>query len=188
MNQPLPPSANRITGQFHEAVLFLAITFGLAFSAASQTTEPFEVRRAEAAFEELPVLNANEILRPEFLAGPHHKVREPVPTYFGANQFTIDSEFGVFEAHGNEMLIRRIKEINAIAQLKDVSRTDEYKNALVAAAKSPVAAAKNIVMIRSTLCECAERHHEIHESRRRKRQEHRQESESNPPREARCSS
>jgi hypothetical protein len=43
------------------------------------------------------------------------------------------------------MLIRRIKEINAIAQLKDVSRTDEYKNALVAAAKSPVAAAKNIV-------------------------------------------
>jgi hypothetical protein len=145
MNQPLPPSANRITGQFHEAVLFLAITFGLAFSAASQTTEPFEVRRAEAAFEELPVLNANEILRPEFLAGPHHKVREPVPTYFGANEFTIDSEFGVFEAHGNEVLVRRINEINAIAQLKDVSRTDEYKNALVAAAKSPVAAAKNIV-------------------------------------------
>jgi hypothetical protein len=71
-------------------------------------------------------------------------VREPVPTYFGANQFTIDSDFGVFEASGNEMLLRRINEINAIAQLKDVSRTDEYKNALVAAAKSPVAAVKNI--------------------------------------------
>ena len=103
------------------------------------------MRRAEAAFEELPVLNASEILRPEFLAGPHHKVQEPVPTYFGANQFTIDSDFGVFEANGNEMLVRRINEINAIAQLKEVSRTDEYKNALVAAARSPVAAAKNIV-------------------------------------------
>jgi hypothetical protein len=126
-------------------LLCLAIILGSAFSAAGQTPEPFEIRRAEAAFEELPVLNASEILRPEILAGPHHKVREPVPTYFGANQFTLDSEFGVFEAKGNEMLVRRINEINAIAQLKDVSRTDEYEKALVAAAKSPVAAAKNIV-------------------------------------------
>ncbi len=42
-----------------------------------QTTQPFEVPRAETAFEELPLLNASEILRPEILAGPHHKVREP---------------------------------------------------------------------------------------------------------------
>ena len=133
------------TGQIREAVLCVAITLGLASSGSAQTTELFEVRRAEAAFEELPVLNASEILRPEFLAGPHHKVREPVPTYFGANQFTIDSDFGVFEANGNEMLVRRINEINAIAQLMDISRTDEYKNALIAAAKSPVAAAKNLV-------------------------------------------
>ena len=126
-------------------ILFLSIALGVALPCLAQTTQPFEVRRAEAAFEELPVLNASEILRPEILAGPHHKVREPVPTYFGANQFTIDSEFGVFEAKGNEMLVRRINEINAIAQLEDVSRTEEYKNALVAAAKSPVAAAKNLV-------------------------------------------
>ena len=102
----------------------------MALSSAAQTTETFEVRRAEAAFEELPVLDASEILHPEILAGPHHRVREPVPTYFGANQFTIDSDFGVFEAHGNEMLIRRIKEIKAIGQLKDISRTEEYKSAL----------------------------------------------------------
>lgn len=127
------------------SIALVAMALGAALPCVAQTPEPFEVRRAEAAFEELPVLKANEILRPEFVAGPHHKVREPVPTYLGANQFTIDSEFGVFEARGNEMLIRRINEINAIAQLKDVSRTDEYKNALVAAAKSPVAAAKNIV-------------------------------------------
>jgi hypothetical protein len=72
-------------------------------------------------------------------------VREPVPTYFGANQFTIDSDFGVFEADGNEMLVRRINEINAIARLKETSRTDQYRNALEKAAKSPVAAAKNLV-------------------------------------------
>ena len=96
-------------------------------------------------YEELPELKASEILRPEILNGPHHKVREEVSTYFGANHYVIDSEFGVFEADGNEMLIRRVNEINAIAKLKEVSRTDQYKNALIAAAKSPVAAAKSIV-------------------------------------------
>src|SRR5438876_1069888 len=124
-------------------VLIAAVS--VAMLTTAQTTQPFEVRRAEAAFEELPVLNASEILRPEILAGPNHKVREPVPTYFGANQFTIDSDCGVFEANGNEMLVRRINEINAIAQLKEISRTDEYKKALTAAAKSPIAAATNIV-------------------------------------------
>ena len=126
-------------------ILFLTMALSVALPCLAQTPEPFEVRRAEAVFEELPVLNASEILRPEFLSGPHHKVREPVPTYFGANQFTIDSEFGVFEANGNEMLVRRINEINAIARLKEVSRTDEFKNALSKAAKSPIASAKNIV-------------------------------------------
>src|ERR1051325_1895194 len=125
-------------------ILFLTLALSVALPYPAQPQEPFEVRRAEAAFEELPVLNASEILQPEFVSGPHHKVREPVPTYFGANQFTIDSDFGVFEANGNEMLVRRIKEINAIAELKDVSRTDEFKNALSAAPKAPVAAIKNI--------------------------------------------
>src|SRR5439155_2529190 len=126
-------------------ILLLAIALVAVLPCLAQTPQPFEVRRAEAVFEELPALNASEILRPDILTGPHHKVREPVPTYFGANQFTIDSEFGVFEADGNEMLVKRVNEINAIAELKEVSRTDQYKNPLVAAAKSPIASAKTIV-------------------------------------------
>src|SRR6266581_3102852 len=91
-------------------------------------------------YEELPELKASEILRPEILNGPHHKVREPVPTFSGSNHFSIDSDFGAFEAEGNEMLIRRINEINAISELRDVSRTEQYKSALVKAAKSPLVA------------------------------------------------
>ena len=146
-------------------ILFLTIALGMALPCLAQPTQPFVVRRAEAAFEELPVLNASEILRPDILTGPHHKVREPVPTYFGANQFMIDSDFGVFEANGNEMLLRRINEINAIERLKEVSRTDQYKNALVAAAKSPIAAAKSIVTDPVNTLANVPRHHEIHESR-----------------------
>jgi hypothetical protein len=71
-------------------------------------------------------------------------VREEVPTASGTNQFTIESDFGVFEADGNEMLLQRLKEIDAIARLGDVSRTDEFKKSLVAAAKGPLNSAKSI--------------------------------------------
>src|SRR5712691_2533086 len=124
--------------------LFLALTLGATFQCLAQTPEPMEVRRAEAVFEELPELKASEILKPELLKGPHHVVRDPVPTGSGMNQFTIDSDFGVFEADGNEMLLQRLKEIDAIARLQDVSRTDEFKKSLVAAAKSPLNSARNI--------------------------------------------
>src|SRR6266704_3413149 len=126
------------------SILFLTMVLSVALPCVAQTPEPFEVRRAEAAFEELPELNASEILKPELLKGPHYVVRDPVPTASGMNQFTIDSDFGLFEADGNEMLLQRLKEIGAIARLREVSRTDEFKKSLVAAAKSPLNSAKNI--------------------------------------------
>src|SRR5262252_1910561 len=100
----------------------LIVSVSAVLSCFAQTPEPSP--STDASFEELPELSASEILRPEVVKGPHHTVREPVSTYSGANQFMIDSEFGVFEADGNEMLLRRINEINAIARLKEVSRTD----------------------------------------------------------------
>jgi len=125
-------------------ILFLTMALSVALPCLAQTPEPFEVRRAEAAFEELPVLNASEILKPELLKGPHYVVRDPVPTASGMNQFTIDSDFDLFEADGNEMLLQRLKEIDAITRLQEVSRTDEFKKSLLAAAKSPLNSAKNI--------------------------------------------
>src|SRR5262249_58045740 len=125
-------------------ILCVVAALGTTLLCLAQTPEPFEVRRAEAFFGELPELEASDILKPEFLKGPHFVVREPVPTSAGMNQFTIDSDFGVFEADGNEMLLQRLKEIDAIARLGDVSRTDEFKKSLLVAAKSPLNSAKNI--------------------------------------------
>src|SRR5215471_18476394 len=125
-------------------ILCVVVSLAATFQSVAQTPEPFEVRRAEAVFEELPELKASEILKPEFLQGPHFMVRDSVPTGSGMNQFTIDSDFGVFEADGNQMLLQRLKEIDAIARLQEVSRTDEFKKSLLAAAKSPLNSAKNI--------------------------------------------
>src|SRR6266446_2641148 len=127
-----------------ERNLFLALMLSATFQCLAQTPEPMEIRRAEAVFEELPELKASEILKPELLKGPHYIVRDPVPTACCRNQFTIDSDFDLFEADGNEMLLQRLKEIDAITRLQEVSRTDEFKKSLLAAAKSPLNSAKNI--------------------------------------------
>src|SRR3954451_15673599 len=98
--------------------LLLSIAPNFSFAQVEVTPSPAK-SPAEMVlpYEDLPELKASEILRPEILNGPHHKVREEVSTYFGANHYVIDSEFGVFEAEGNEMLLRRVNEINAIAKL-----------------------------------------------------------------------
>jgi hypothetical protein len=121
------------------SILIGAITPCIAQNDQSATSS------AENSFEELPELKASEILRPEFLKGAHFTVREAVPTASGMNQFSIDSDYGVFEADGNAMLVQRVGEIAAIAQLKDVSRTDQFKQSLGTAAKGPYNAAKNVV-------------------------------------------
>ncbi|HEY1476946.1 MAG TPA: hypothetical protein VGF37_04610, partial [Chthoniobacterales bacterium] len=74
--------------------LVMALILSASLQCLAQTPESFEVRRAEVAFEELPELKASEILKPELLKGPHHLIRDPVPTASGMNQFTIDSDFG----------------------------------------------------------------------------------------------
>jgi len=125
------------------AIIFsLLAAANFSFAQTEPSPSPLD---AANTYEELPEFKASEILRPKFLQGEHFKVAETVPTFSGANRFSIDSDFGVFEAEGNDMLVRRVGEIEAIARLKDISRTDVYKQALVKAAKGPYESAKNII-------------------------------------------
>lgn len=97
-------------------------------------------------FEAPPVLDARVILRSEFDQGYNFSVRPPVPTSKGLNHFTIDTaDSGVNLAEGNTALIQRIAEIQAIAKLREVSRSESYKQALQRAAKSPLTLAQNLV-------------------------------------------
>src|ERR1700722_17164901 len=78
---------------------------------AQDQSPPPAVTATPLAYEALPTLDAREILQPQYLQGPNFTVRTSVPTYSGSNHYTIDSDFGVFEAEGNEMLMRRVAEI-----------------------------------------------------------------------------
>src|SRR5258708_555257 len=100
---------------------------------------------APVVYEALPTLNASVILQPQYLQGPNFTVRNPVPTYSGSNRYTIDSNFGVFEADGNQMLMRRVAEINAIAKLQAMSQTKEFTQAASQAAAVPLDVAQDLV-------------------------------------------
>ena len=62
-----------------------------------------------------------------------------------SNRYTIDSDFGIFEADGNQMLMRRVAEINAIAKLQAMSQTKEFTQAAAQAAAAPLQVAQDLV-------------------------------------------
>jgi len=139
---------------FGFAFLTLPLVAFSQFQPSGQTATPPVATPVAAApagavpaglFEPLPILNANAILRPTYLQGPNFTVRNPVPTTAGANRYTIDSDFGVFEAKGNLLLTRRIAEIKALAQLQTMSQSKEFTDALKQAATVPLNVAQNLV-------------------------------------------
>jgi len=96
-------------------------------------------------YEPAPMLKAADILKPEYLASPYHRVLDNVTTAFGRNRYTIETPWGYFTAEGDAMLQARVAEARAIAELQNVSRTDEYKQSLKAAAKAPLNAVRGLV-------------------------------------------
>ena len=93
----------------------------------------------------MPTLNASTILQPQYLQGPNFTVRTAVPAYSGSNRYTIDSDFGIFEADGNQMLMRRVAEINAIAALEAMSQTTEFTQAAAQAVAAPIDVAQDLI-------------------------------------------
>ena len=120
-------------------VLLACIVFAAARPLHAQTPP------APGVFESLPTLDASVILQPQYLAGPNFTVQNPVPTYSGSNQYTIDSDYGVFTADGNAMLMRRVAEIQGIAALQAMSQTTEFTQAAAQAAEAPLNVAQDLV-------------------------------------------
>jgi hypothetical protein len=89
--------------------------------------------------------SAAKILPSNMLTGPHHRVRDKVVSYGYMHHFTIDSDFGTFQATGNGALRKLLKEITAIAALKEIEQSKAFAKSLGYAAKAPVRLAKNLI-------------------------------------------
>lgn len=91
-------------------------------------------------YEQAPVLSAAEILPAELQQGDNYRVDDRVRNDGYLNYFTIDSDYGKFEAVGMAMLRERIREIGALAELEAMSKSKVFVNAAAEAGKDQVIA------------------------------------------------
>ena len=98
--------------------VFVLIAGGFAPPVKSQTYEP------------ATTLNASQILPPELLAGPNHRVEERVYNDGYLNRYTVLSKFGSFVAVSTAMLRKRINEINAMVRMEQIEGTKEFTSSL----------------------------------------------------------
>jgi hypothetical protein len=84
---------------------------------------------AGPAYEPATTFKASQILPAKILKGPHHTVDEFVKGDGYYQQFHIKSEFGDVDAEGRTVLHTRVSEVDALARLSEVSKSEVFAKA-----------------------------------------------------------
>jgi hypothetical protein len=82
-----------------------------------------------AAYEAPRAFKATEVLKPSEIKGPHFQVAPDVPTEGYLHVFSIKTDYGPLEAEGKAMLLFRLHEVGALAQLDEVSKSAVFVKA-----------------------------------------------------------
>jgi hypothetical protein len=98
-----------------------------------------------ADYEQLQNRSIRDILPVDQISGPYYKIRETVRSDGFMDQFTVDSDFGVFEVTGDGALRKLLREIRAIVVLKRIQDTDVFKKSLSEAAQKPLVFGRNLI-------------------------------------------
>ena len=101
---------------------------------------------AAAEYEAPTDRSANDILWPAAVKGQYYRIQDAVPTDGYTDRWTLKSDFGDFDVVGDGALRKLLGEINAIAELKKVSKTKEFVKGLGGAAKAPLSFVKSLAM------------------------------------------
>ena len=82
-----------------------------------------------AAYEAPRTFQASELLKPAQLKGPHFSVAPTVKTEGYLHVFDITTDYGPLEAEGETMLLMRLHEVGALAELDKVSKSEVFLKA-----------------------------------------------------------
>ena len=110
---------------------------------------------AAVAYEAPRSFKASELLKPSQVKGPHYSVAPTVKTEGYLHVFDITSDYGPLEAEGKAMLLTRLHEVGALAELDEVSKSEVFLKAagtsvlnvgkgFASAVKDPAATAKGV--------------------------------------------
>ena len=110
---------------------------------------------AQGPYEGPRTVAVGEVLPAAFVKGPHYSIGPKVntPGYF--DEFTLTTDYGNLDVEGQTMLAVRLREVEALARLADVSKSEVFLQGAgtavvnvgkgaVAAATDPVATAKGM--------------------------------------------
>ncbi len=99
---------------------------------------------AAPADEPPPTFTAVQLLNQAQIKGPHHTVASGVQTEGYYHVFHVQSDFGAFDAAGRSLLAVRLREVEALAQLEEVSKTEVF---LAAAGNSVLNLGKGVANV-----------------------------------------
>jgi hypothetical protein len=104
-----------------------------------------EVSLGASEFEVPENRRASDVLPPEMISGPYHRVRDAIVCYGYMHHYTVDSQFGTCEVTGDGALRKLLNEIRAIAILKDMAKSKVYLDAVAEAGKQPLEFSRNLI-------------------------------------------
>ena len=87
-------------------------------------------------------MRAADVVPDDLLRGDHHTVDDVVRSDGYLNYYAIQSEYGEFDAVSTQMLRTRIGEINALAELDELTKTEVFAQAAVDAGVGQIKAIK----------------------------------------------
>src|SRR5512144_1268082 len=82
-----------------------------------------------AAYEGPRTFKASEVLKPAQVKGPHFQVADAVPTEGYFHEFSITTDYGPMDAEGMSLLLTRLNEVRALAELDNVSKSEVFLKA-----------------------------------------------------------
>ena len=96
-------------------------------------------------YEAPPTFRAADILAPDIVSGPHHKIAEAVENDGVLNRYQVETPQGPLTVIGTDRLMIRLREVDALQQMEEVKRSDVFLEALKNSAKAPLELAKGLV-------------------------------------------
>jgi hypothetical protein len=97
-------------------------------------------------FEKTPVvLQASDLLPGELIQGTNYVVRPTVISDGFICIYDLDTIYGPLKVESNALLLKRIGELRALAQIEQLKKTDVYMNAFKNVATGPVKTAAGLV-------------------------------------------
>jgi hypothetical protein len=97
-------------------------------------------------FQKTPiVLLAPEVLPKQMLIGPNFRIKDAVINDGLANTYDLDTLYGPVRVESTALLLKRIGELNALAKIEEIKKTDAYLKAVQRAAMLPVNTAVGLI-------------------------------------------